>query len=354
MSDTLREFLEAHEVEASAPCRIDLGGTLDISTFYYPLRHLNPCTFNIALDLRTRVKLLPFDRGMVKVSSKGFESAVYPKDRLPFDHPLGLMFAIAAYFQTDGVHIAVESASPPKSALGGSSVASVALIGAFSMALHKIGVCRQLYRREIAILAHELEQSVAGIPCGLQDQLAAAYGGVNAWFWHGRVKEAVFEKDEVVKKSGYPDLEKRLLLAYCGIPHESRDINQRWVRQFLSGEDRTPWAEIVRRTQLFIEALKKQRYEDAVEHMNQETRIRREMTPDVLEDIGEELAAAAQENQCGFRFTGAGGGGCVWALGDAGNIDNLKNVWEKVLSKRDAARLLEAKIDSEGLTLPIL
>jgi len=48
--------LESEPIEASAPCRIDMGGTLDIATFSYPLRHLAPATFNIALDLRTRVR----------------------------------------------------------------------------------------------------------------------------------------------------------------------------------------------------------------------------------------------------------------------------------------------------------
>ncbi len=116
---SLRSILEAQQVEASAPCRIDMGGTLDISTFDYPLRHLSPCTVNLAIGLRTRVHLLPYDNGMVKVSSKGFESAEYPLDNVPFDHPLGLMFAVASYFRAEGVQIDIESSSPPRGALGG-------------------------------------------------------------------------------------------------------------------------------------------------------------------------------------------------------------------------------------------
>jgi len=113
---TLKRIIESHQIEASAPCRIDMGGTLDISTFYYPLRHLFPCTVNMAIDLRTWIRFLPYDRGMVKISSKGFISAEYPLDESPFDHPLGLMFAIAAYFRAEGVHIDIHSSSPPRSA----------------------------------------------------------------------------------------------------------------------------------------------------------------------------------------------------------------------------------------------
>ncbi|GBC64115.1 galactokinase [Desulfonema ishimotonii] len=354
MSDKMRNILTSQPVEASAPCRADMGGTLDISTFYYPLRHLNPCTFNIALGLRTRVRLRPCDEGMVRVSSEGIGSAEYPLDQAPFDHPLGLMFAIAAYFRAEGVHIEVDSASPPRSALGGSSVAAVALIGAFSSLFRKMGAYRDLYRREIAILAHALEECVAGVPCGLQDQLAAAYGGVNAWQWYGRVKEAVFEREVMIKKKRVADFEKHILVAYCGVPHVSADINGQWVRQFLNGRDRVRWAEIIRITQQFIGAIKAGNYGDAIDAMNRETAIRREMTPDVVDEIGAALVETALEKGCGARFTGAGGGGCIWALGETGNIDSLRAAWEKVLSEREEACLLDTGIDSDGLTLPIL
>ena len=57
--------------------------------------------------------------------------ADFPADRAPFRHPLGLMFATAAFFNAQGVHIRLRSDSPPRSALGGSSVAAVALVRAF-------------------------------------------------------------------------------------------------------------------------------------------------------------------------------------------------------------------------------
>jgi D-glycero-alpha-D-manno-heptose-7-phosphate kinase len=345
---TFKSFIESHQIEASAPCRIDMGGTLDISTFYYPLRHLSPCTVNMAIDLRTRVRLLPYEKGMVKISSKGFTSATYPIDESPFDHPLGLMFAIAAYFRAEGVHIDINSSSPPRSALGGSSAAAVALVGAFSYVFGQMGV-KPLSRLQIALLAQALEASVAGVPCGLQDQLAAVYGGVNAWTWQDGVGKPYFRKKVIVKKIFFNDLKRHLLLAYCGVPHESKDINKKWVRQFLSGKNRGLWAEIVACTQKFAQALHALNFKDASVLMNREVAIRRKMTPGVFDDVGEELVDSALKNNCGARFTGAGGGGCIWALGEIEDIDNLKGIWEKVLSSRTDARLLDVTIDSEGL-----
>ena len=352
MTGSLLEILESGVIEASAPCRIDLGGTLDISTFYYPLRHLSPSTFNIAIDLRTSVKLLPLEKKVVKISSRGFESAEYPLDKAPFNHPLGLMFAVAAYFRAENVHIIINSSSPPRSALGGSSSAAVALIAAFSNAFEKVGG-NSIAKDETAILAHALEESVAGVPCGLQDQLAAAYGGINAWHWQREFNAPLFNKETILPESDYKSLKDNILLAYCGMPHESKDINSRWVKGFLSGNNRDVWAEIIECANKFIGLFKNRKFKKAAEVMNMETAIRVKMTPDVLDNMGSRLVNAAVENGCGARFTGAGGGGCVWALGETDGINRLGNIWKEILTTPKDACLLDFGIDSKGLEVSV-
>jgi len=337
-------------VTTSAPCRVDLGGTLDIKTFYYPLRHLAPCTFNIALSLRTRVSLYANDNPKIKVTSKGFEAAEFALKDAPFAHPLGLMFAVAAYFGARGIHIDIDSSSPPKSALGGSSAAAVALIAAFDglqRGQREIGNFHR--RRKIARLAQEIEESIAGVPCGLQDQLAAVYGGVNNWHWLCGDTGAAFKRAPVFRPSLVKKIERRLLLAYCGVTHESRDINRKWVRQFLEGKDRNQWKKIISSTKNFAAALTRSDFANAARELNRETHIRRKMTPEVLDEMGEELAAVALANNCGARFTGAGGGGCMWALGEVEHIDRLRNKWESVLAGRPQAALLDVKVDKQGV-----
>ena len=73
------------------------------------------------------------------------------------------------------------------------------------------------------------------------------------------------------------------------------------------------------------------------------------MTPEVLDNMGKKLVRAAETRECGARFTGAGGGGCVWAIGKMENIRQLKNIWEKRLKERSDAVLLKIKIDSRGV-----
>lgn len=350
MNIPIRELLKDRHVEASAPCRIDMGGTLDLSTFFLPLRRFRPCTFNIALDLRTTVTVKPGRIGVTKIKSSGFEPTVFSLSQAPFDHPLGLMFAIANYFGADGVEISIASASPPRSALGGSSSAAVALAAAFQAVLSTAGAAVTPVQ-ETALLAHALEASVAGVPCGLQDHLAAVYGGINAWYWARESAARVFQKVTVVQPSRFTEIESHVLVAYCGVPHVSKDINGQWVRQFIAGKYRQKWEEICGITREFIDAMIERDYKQAVCCMNREVALRREMTPEVFDEMGEKLRVSAMENACGVRFTGAGGGGCVWALGTMEDIDRLRGIWENILRQRKDARILDSGVDGRGVTV---
>jgi D-glycero-alpha-D-manno-heptose-7-phosphate kinase len=123
------------------------------------------------------------------------------------------------------------------------------------------------------------------------------------------------------------------------------------VRQFVSGRTRQPWVDIVRWTHRFVGALKRCDYGAAADSMNRETAVRRRLTPDVLDDIGRRLVAAARRGGCGARFTGAGGGGCLWALGEADAVERLRTRWQEILDQRPGARLLDARVAREGLRI---
>ncbi|MBN2125513.1 MAG: galactokinase, partial [Deltaproteobacteria bacterium] len=127
MSVSLRQALTEKRIEASAPCRIDSGGTWDIKTMALPLEGIRPVTVNIALNLRTRVTLLPFDDGRVRISSRGFGRKEHSDlARLPFHTPYGLFFAAVSYFGFHGLDVHILADAPGKSALGGSSTALIA------------------------------------------------------------------------------------------------------------------------------------------------------------------------------------------------------------------------------------
>lgn len=351
MPDAAEFLADQQSVTASAPCRIDLGGTLDLSTMHLPLAHLKPCTFNIALDMRTRVTITPGrQRDVVRIASKGVDRAQYRLNDVSFDQRLGLMFAVAAHFNISGIEIEIDSASPPRSALGGSSAAAVALVAAL-MKVRAEDPDYQPPLRQVAWLAHQIEAGVAGVPCGMQDQLAATYGGVHAWHWHAKKGRSDFERESLAGKNQMAAIEQWILVAYCGIPHESKDINRRWVDQFLGGRHRSGWREITDCARRFVDAVKQQDFAAMMAAMNREVALRLDMTPDVLDDMGYRLMGAAGEKGCAARFTGAGGGGCMWAIGMPPNIRALEEVWRELLLSQEGACLLPTKIARQGLAV---
>jgi D-glycero-alpha-D-manno-heptose-7-phosphate kinase len=344
----IQTVLKDHPIHTSAPCRIDFGGTLDISSFHFPLRHLTPTTVNLALDRRTTVTLQAGSDDRIRIGSEGIAEGVFPPAAAPYDHPLGLMFAVADYFGASGVRIDIRSSSPPKSGLGGSSVAAVALIAAFSKVEQIMGR-RERSREGMVLLAHAIEQGVAGVPCGMQDQLAAAFGGVNAWIWPADPDQPPFMGKSLVEGEALDQLNRCLLVAYLGVSHVSKDVNSTWMQQFISGRHREAWKEIIALSRSFAEAIRALDVATAVEAMNRETAIRKVMTPQVLDGLGDGLAAAAVDCACGARFTGAGGGGCVWALGRPEDVAGLQPRWEKLLARRPTAGILDCRIDAHGV-----
>jgi D-glycero-alpha-D-manno-heptose-7-phosphate kinase len=190
---------------------------------------------------------------------------------------------------------------------------------------------------------------VAGVPCGLQDQLAAAFGGVHAWTWPAEPGLPPFAGTPLLAGDALRRLNRHLLVAYLGVTHVSKDVNSTWVRQFISGSSRENWHQIARLTRDFAGAITRWDMQAAADAMNRETAIRKAMTPQVLDDMGDRLAAAAAEAGCGARFTGAGGGGCMWAIGAADAMADLRPVWATLLSERPTAELLACGVDTNGV-----
>ncbi len=348
MALALGRALAGGPVSVSAPCRVDMGGTLDLPAFHYPLRRLSPVTVNIALSMRTRASLSAWEPGRVRVRSLGFPDAEFPAGAAPYDHPLGMMFALCDCFAASGACLAVESASPPRSALGGSSVAAVAVISAFGAALAREGFPAPDGKATV-LLAHAVESAVAGVVCGLQDQLAAAFGGVNAWTWTGEPHEGGFCREILLSGPGAGELSSRLLVAYGGAPHESVDINGQWSRQFLAGRTRGQWEQVAELSREFAGSLANREWDRAKSAMNQEMDLRREMTPQVLDESCARLVDAARAAGCGARSTGAGGGGCVWVLGGPGELAAARQAWEPLLARVPEARILDATVEEEGV-----
>ena len=408
---SVRELLTRSPVTVSAPCRVDTGGTWDIKALALPLEWQTPATVNMALTLRTTVTLHPYKEGRVKIFSRGFShSETASADRLPFDSPFGLFFAAVSYFGFHGLEVEIDSQSPVKSALGGSSTALVALLGALGEVGGEVGLVRDnrvLSRKEILHLAYHLEDGISGGNCGIQDQAAAVYGGIHLWKWHfGHPAEPLtrillLEKEGqevlsnhilvaysgkshvaahtnhqwvndflsgktrsgwikangaepltrilLLEKEGQEVLSNHILVAYSGKSHVAAHTNHQWVNDFLSGKTRSGWIKANGAVHSFSQAIQAGDWDRAAFFLREEMALRREITPEALDHVTEKMVTVAESVGCGGRFAGAGAGGSVWALGSKANTTALRQKWQELLAPIKDAQILDAGIDSEGV-----
>jgi D-glycero-alpha-D-manno-heptose-7-phosphate kinase len=349
MFSSAGKILKNRRVKASAPCRVDSGGTWDIRSMALPMQAIEPVTLNIALSLRTRVDLLPYEDRMVKVSSEGFpDTGPHDFNTLPFDSSFGLFYAAISYFGFHGLEVRITSDSPSKAALGGSSTALVALVKALSK-LAVLAGKPSLQQKDILHLAYHLEDSTSSGKCGIQDQAAAVVGGVNLWRWQFGDRRMPYERRALLDRKGQEELSDRLLVAFSGKSHVSTRINQGWLDGFLSGKTRAGWIEangIVRR---LAQALADRKWDQAASLLREEMAVRRDITPDALIPVTTKLIQQAEQAGCGARFTGAGAGGSVWALGEKIRIQDLKSIWKLRLAPIRGAGILDCTVDPRGV-----
>ncbi|NVM24456.1 MAG: galactokinase [Desulfobacterales bacterium] len=351
MPKSLEPLLKSLEkpIRASAPCRIDSGGTWDIKALALPLEGVAPITVNLAIDLRTYVTLLPYKSGWVKVSSDDLDTQeAYLFAEVPFNSPFGLFFAIASFFMFHGLEMVIRSRSPVMAGLGGSSTAAVAAIEAFSVVktlLHE----KEVGKGDILHLAYQLEDGVNGGMCGLQDQGAAVFGGVNKWFWNYSREGRPFERESILDENGQKEISKRILVAYSGRRHLSARINRLWIEQFLGGETRSGWIEVNRIVNRFALHIKQGNWKEGAEDLRDEVAIRKEITPEAFAPITSRLIQESETVGCGARFAGAGGGGTVWALGETDAIGELREIWAHILKGTKKGGILECAVDPAGV-----
>jgi D-glycero-alpha-D-manno-heptose-7-phosphate kinase len=286
----------------------------------------------------------------VKVTSEGFPEGISCNSlNIRLSGPFSIFFAAVSYFGFTGLEIKISSESPVKSALGGSSTALVALLKALIKLNEITGRNRSFSKRDILYLGYHLEDGISGGNCGMQDQAAAVYGGVNGWQWNYSSRETQVIREKLLDNNGMKQLSKRILVAYSGKWHVSADTNRSWLNNFLEGRTRSGWLEANMFVGELIKSVKSMEWRESVRYIKEEMKLRRRITPDALIPETSSLIKDAEKTGCGARFAGAGAGGSVWALGEPEDIDQLKNIWEKSFSKIKGAYMLQCAVDPKGV-----
>jgi D-glycero-alpha-D-manno-heptose-7-phosphate kinase len=324
--------------KARAPTRIDLaGGTLDI----WPLYLLFPgaMTVNLAVDLPARVRIAPRADGRVVLKAEDLDVATGADgvDVLPADGPLPLHRAVARHLRPDGGFTMTTRATVPRgSGLGGSSTLAVAALRALSVAAG-----RRLSRPEILPIARDLEAAILGIPTGVQDHIAAAYGGLSAL----HLGPGAPEREEL--RTDLKKLARHLVLTVAGASRLSATTNWEMVKAALDdrGDTRARFREIVTAARDLREALLGNDLEDVAAAMEREYAARRGLAEGVETGKMRELRSIGRRaGSLAAKVCGAGGGGAMLFVVPTGRKGAVADALAAA-----GATVLPVRPDAEGL-----
>jgi len=295
-------------VESRAPNRIlDFGGWTD--THFAGSGRV----VNLAISLFARVTLVARERpgSTVHILDYGdrLEVADVVRQSYGTKHDL-LLAALKLMPAPCGLDVYISADVPPGCSTGSSAAITVALLQGLSVIAG-----RPLAAHELARLAHRIETEELGHECGVQDQIASAYGGVN-YIAMDRYPESRVSPLRLTEEMRLA-LENRLLLVYEGQGHLSSDVHRQVIEELRRPGSRA-------RERLDGLAACAEEAKDAfirsdlpalAAAMNENNRLQKALHPGITTPRLERIEAIARERGAeGAMINGAGGGGSITLL----------------------------------------
>ncbi|OFW06862.1 MAG: hypothetical protein A3H96_14460 [Acidobacteria bacterium RIFCSPLOWO2_02_FULL_67_36] len=327
------------KIEASAPTRIDLaGGTLDIWPLY--LFHDGAQTLNAAISLRARCSLTTrTDRRLVIESEDtGTRVEVAHWSELRDNHDLKLLGRLLHYFQGEGIDLRTRCESPVGAGIAGSSALNIAVCGALAK---WAGVPQS--DDGLMQIAMNVEAQAIDVPTGVQDYRPALYGGISA------VELRVDGVRRVALPVEAAELEQRLVLAYTNASRNSGINNWEVTKRHIDGDRavQEAFGRIRDIAAAMRHALERRDWPEVGRQIASEWTNRKTLAPGVTTpEIDAMLSAAERAGAIGGKVCGAGGGGCLFCLGDPADVPAIRRALAD-----SGARVLDFHIERQGLTL---
>jgi len=324
-------------VKAQAPNRVlDLGGWTD--TWFAG----SGAVLNFAVTLYAQVVVTTRARPGVSVIAQDYGEIIdIPEPGAePYDGKHDLLKAAVNVMGIDKLDAYVYADVPAGCGTGSSAAISVALIGALSMLTDEFRTPEQIAR-----LAHQLETKELKIQSGVQDQLAAAAGGIGFHVFDPYPKFATSQvrlKPEIVW-----ELESRLIVVYTGERHLSGEVHEKVIGDYQAGSASTIKAiETLKTTpQLGASALWKGDFAGFAEIMNLNNACQKALHAEITTPHVERIEEAARAaGAVGFKINGAGGGGSLTILTEPNRRREVEGA-----VKAAGYQLLPCRFDWDGL-----
>ena len=323
-------------IEASAPVRIcDNGGWTD-TWFGAPGRVLNiAVTPGVEVSIRTTAGPDPV---VFDVETFGDRYPVVPGASRVSRHPL-LEAAVDAFPPPGGlaVEIGVRSAVPAGCGTGTSAAVAVALLGGLAAVRS-----RELSPRDVAYAAHRLEVDGLGVQSGIQDQLSAAFGGINY------LEVEPYPEATVYALPAWEELSSRLTLVFLGRAHDSWAVHRQVIENL--GRSGSGVFSLLRDAAVAARDAVLIRDLDAFGRaMIANTEAQKSLHPVLVGvDARRVIEIAAAQGAVGWKINGAGGdGGSVTILSTTGEAKEALEHRVAVLDTR--YRVLPIQVSAGGL-----
>jgi D-glycero-alpha-D-manno-heptose-7-phosphate kinase len=326
-------------IESSAPTRIDLaGGTLDIWPLY--LFHEGAQTLNAALSLRARCTIDPRPDARIVIISDdtGVRVEADHWSELRDNTELRLLGRLLHYFQAEGLELRTKCESPFGAGIAGSSALNIAVCAALAK---WCGVPRT--NDELLQIAMNVEAQAIDVPTGAQDYRPALFGGISA------VELGVDGVKRVPLPVDPADLERRLVLAYTNASRNSGINNWEVTKRHIDG-DRDVQGRFGRIRDIAVamrQALEARDWPEVGRQVGEEWENRKRLAPGVTTPtIDAMLDAARTAGAHAGKVCGAGGGGCLFAIGEPKDVPAIRKALHDA-----GARILDFHIERDGLRL---
>jgi len=323
-------------IEASAPVRIcDNGGWTD-TWFGGPGRILH-IAVSPGVEVSIR-KTAGQDPVVLDVEAFADRYSIVPTTPRVARHPL-LEAAIDALPPPEGltVEVSVRSIVPAGCGTGTSAAVAVALLGGLAALRGE-----QRSPRDIAYAAHRLEVDILGVQSGIQDQLSAAFGGIN-YLEIERYPEA-----RVYPLPTWEELGPRLTLIFLGRGHDSSAVH-RQVIEDVAGRGSEVFSSLREAAVAARDAVLARDLEALGRAMIANTEAQGSLHPGLVGvDARRVIEFAAARGAVGWKVNGAGGdGGSVTIL--SANREDKQTLDQRVTVLDKRYRVLPIHISPVGL-----
>jgi D-glycero-alpha-D-manno-heptose-7-phosphate kinase len=332
-------------VRASAPTRMcDNGGWTD--TWFARFGTV----FSIAIEPRVDVEIVSRRRAgsrpAVVIDARAFGDR-YTPDGIESGrwglHPLLEASIAEVGLPADtAVEITIESAAPYGASIGTSAAACVALIGALDVLTPG-----RRTAADVARAAWRVETVRLGQQSGVQDQLAAAFGGVNLIHIDNYPATRVTRLE--ISASIAAEVERRMLLVYLGAPHDSSAIHEAVIANLSrAGWAATALAALRAAAQRSADALVAGDFDELGGAMAANTEAQRRLHQRLVSPRADRvIAAGMQRGALGYKVNGAGGDGGTITLLTNGDLAAITDTVDAVIG--EGCRVLPFRLATDGL-----